>query len=91
MPGLIRAWLDYLLAGRGLSRNTAAAYEQDLQALLAFMEASELQPAAIDEEQILLFIAWLRGRGDGSRSLARRLSALRGFFAWCVDETLFID
>ena len=39
----------------------------------------------MDDEQLLLFVVWLRRRGDGKRTLARRLSCLRGFLGWCVD------
>lgn len=41
-----------------------------------------------DEQTLLLFIVWLRRRGDGHRTLARRLSCLRGFFGWCAEEKL---
>ena len=85
-PRLVWSWLDHLLAERGLSRNTAEAYGQDMQALGQFMDELGLGPGDINEEHIMLFSAWLRSRGDGSRSLARRLSCVRNFFAWCVEE-----
>jgi integrase/recombinase XerD len=92
------AWLDVLLAGRGLSPNTVAAYRQDLRALDAFL--AEWRPwekgegagaPQFDEEALLLFVVWLRRRGDGKRTLARRLSCLRGFFSWCAEEGLIQD
>lgn len=79
-------WLDTLLAVRGLSRHTVAAYGQDLDALSTFLEELELPLQRVDEEALMLFVVWLRKRGDGSRTLARRLSSLRTFFAWCVEE-----
>ncbi len=85
-PTLVWGWLDHLLAERGLSRNTVAAYQQDMQALAAFMDELQLSLEALTEEHLMLFSAWLRGRGDSSRSLARRLSCLRSFFSWCVEE-----
>ena len=85
-PALIWSWLDHLLAERGLSRNTVAAYGQDMQALGLFMDEQGLCLHDLGEEHIMLFSAWLRGRGDSSRSLARRLSCVRNFFAWCMDE-----
>jgi integrase/recombinase XerD len=90
-------WLDTLLAERGLSVHTVAAYRQDLQALDAFLvewlpesEKSQAKDAIpeLDEQALLLFVVWLRKRGDGKRTLARRLSCLRGFFAWCAEEKL---
>ena len=85
-------WLDELLASRGLSPMTVDSYRQDLAALADFTEESlgEGLPARtalsrLDDEQLLLFIVWLRQRGDGKRTLARRLSCLRGFLGWCSD------
>ena len=100
-------WLNTLLAERGLSPNTVAAYRQDLNALEEFCvqggisatcgETSEHAPKhgsgedaapAFDEQNLLLFIVWLRRKGDGPRTLARRLSSLRGFLGWCAEEKL---
>lgn len=88
------AWLDALLAQRGLSLHTVNAYRQDLQALNDFLEEwlapSESKNSTkfphIDDEMLLLFAVWLRRRGDGPRTLARRLSCLRGFFSWCMED-----
>lgn len=79
-------WLDGLLAERGLSRNTVSAYGQDLDALRDFLDELEMPLASLDDESLMLFIAWLRRRGDVNRTLARRLSSLRSFLAWCVEE-----
>ncbi len=80
------AWLDHLLAERTLSKNTVSSYKQDLEALDSFMSELELQLQDLDDENMMLFIAWLRGRGDSSRTLARRISGLRNFFAWCMED-----
>lgn len=42
----------------------------------------------IDEHTIFLHLAWLRKHGHTSRSLARHLSALRGFFAFALEEKI---
>jgi len=85
-------WLDELLAARGLSVHTVAAYRQDLQALCSFLEQCGVNPTETfwepDEDSLLLFVVWLRQRGDSHRTLARRLSCLRGFFIWCREEHL---
>lgn len=92
-----RVWLDTLLAERGLSVHTVEAYRQDLEALGAFLDEwtppqTEIPPASplavLDDEALLLFVVWLRRRGDGRRTLARRLSCLRGFFAWAAEQNL---
>ena len=83
---LASRWLDGLIAERGLSRNTVAAYRQDLDALRDFLDELETPLSGLDDENITLFIAWLRKRGDATRTLARRISSLRSFLAWCVER-----
>uniref|UniRef100_UPI00280AAD8D site-specific integrase n=1 Tax=uncultured Bilophila sp. TaxID=529385 RepID=UPI00280AAD8D len=83
---LASRWLDGLIAERGLSRNTVAAYKQDLDALRDFLDELETPLSGLDDENITLFIAWLRKRGDATRTLARRISSLRSFLAWCVER-----
>lgn len=85
-------WLDELLAVRGLSPMTVDSYRQDIASLSSFLEESGLGDCTakqalsrLDDEQLLFFVVWLRRRGDGKRTLARRLSCLRGFLGWCVD------
>lgn len=89
------AWLDQLLASRGLSLMTVSSYRQDIAALAEFFEESggaqgsaRQMLASLDDEEMLLFIVWLRRRGDSKRTLARRLSCLRGFLGWCVERDL---
>ncbi len=86
-------WLDELLSIKGLSPMTVSSYRQDIAVLSSFFEEStggastdaEDALQSFDDEQILLFIVWLRTRGDSKRTLARRLSCLRGFLHWCED------
>lgn len=93
------AWLDVLLTERGLSPHTVSAYRQDLDALSVFLDEwgagaqtdGSLLPEDPEGDVLPLFVAWLRRRGDGRRTLARRLSCLRGFFGWCADEGLTRD
>lgn len=81
---LLASWQDELLAGRGLSPRTTASYAEDLASLERFeqeLESSGASAWRMNEEEIFLFMAWLRSRGAAARTLARRLSALRSFFA----------
>jgi len=101
---LVAAWLDHLLAGRGLSTNTVAAYRQDMRSFHNFLEElSNARPDLatldnVDEHTLFLYLAWLRKCGHAGRSLARHVSSLRGFFAHAFEEravrnnpTLFLD
>jgi len=91
---LVSAWLDHLLAERGLSRNTVAAYTQDMRNFYAFLEEIHDEGPdlasldKLDEHTLFLYLAWLRKRGHAGRSLARHLSSLRGFFAYALEESI---
>lgn len=84
---LIDRFLDAQWLEKGLSQNTLAAYRRDLQLL-----AGELAPRGhtllqVDKADVS---ACLAGRGN-SRSMARLLSCLRGFYGWLVREGRLAD
>ena len=91
LSNLLPPWRDYLLAQRGLSPRTVESYGQDLESFFLFEEelgqSGGLENGP-DEQEIFLYLAWLRARKNAGRTLARRLSALRGFFEYTVEEGL---
>ena len=84
-------WLGWQAAGRGASPATVAAYGRDVRGFLAFLtghlgEAPTVAGlAGIGTGELRAWMAWERGRGLSSRSLARRLSAVKGFFRWLAE------
>ena len=86
---LLPQWCDHLLAERGLAVRTVEAYRQDLENFFLFQEELALSggrlPATPDEQEIFLDLSWLRAHQNTGRTLARRLSALRAFFAFALD------
>lgn len=82
-------WLDHLLAERGLSPHTAAAYGQDIASFLQFLE-SRAENADISlelgEQELFYYLAWLRSKGHSGRTLSRHLSSLRGLFGYATLE-----
>ena len=83
----IDGYLDHLAGQRQLAALTRSAYRRDLLELLALATAGEPQAslAAIDHFRIRKFAATLHGRGLNARSIARKLSAWRGFFDWLAQ------
>ncbi|MDR3176046.1 MAG: site-specific tyrosine recombinase XerD [Desulfovibrio sp.] len=85
-------YLENLLVQKGLSENTLSAYSADLGDFLSFLRdrlpgcADDELLRAVDEQILFLYVVFVRKRGLGGRSLARRLSALRGFFAFAREE-----
>lgn len=85
-------WLDGLSALGGASGNTRRAYAADVGRYLAFLAehrggAEGLGPLARPEPADLrAFMASERARGVSARSLARALSAVRGFHRWLAER-----
>ena len=63
---------------RRLSRNTVAAYHSDLADFFAF-SADRFPKKADGREQVLTYLQHCRERGLNSRSIGRRLAALRAY------------
>lgn len=88
---LLARWQTHL-AARGLAPLTREAYASDIGGLLGFLAdhlGGASSAAALSRLTIGDFRAWMaveRGRGRGSRSLARAVSAVRGFFAWAEEH-----
>ncbi len=82
-----RDYLSYLTHERRLSANTAAAYQRDIDALIALAGASPLGELQI--HQIRRYAAQLHARGLDGRSIARMLSAWRGFYHYLVRDCAF--
>jgi len=80
----VAAWLAELAEQRRLSPHTISNYRRDLQKLL--VAAADLPLAQLHGQQVRRFIAQMHGQGLGGRSLARVLSAWRGFFAWLGER-----
>jgi len=75
-------YLDFLRHERRLAAHTLAAYSRD-GALLEKLSAGR-DPRELGAADIRRFVASLHGGGLAPRSLARLLSAWRGFFDWLV-------
>ncbi len=76
----VDAWLAELAEQRRQSPHTVSNYRRDLRRLLDL--AGEMPLAQIQVHHIRRFVAQLHGQGLSGRSLARLLSAWRGFFNW---------
>jgi integrase/recombinase XerC len=85
---LVADYLGGLRTQRKLSPHTIAAYGRDLAELETFVAAlpADTALASITHFHIRKFAAQLHARGLNARSIARKLSAWRGFFDWLADH-----
>ncbi len=85
----VQAFLSYLQVERRMSAHTLDAYQRDLAALSQWCEAHEVaDPRALQGEQLREFIASEHRRGLSAKSLQRRLSACRSFYAWLLKNNV---
>ncbi len=80
----LNAYLQHLTFERGLSALTLKNYARDihlLESLLGDTDLAQVQSAAIRR-----FIASLHSRGLSGKSIARALSAWRGYFDYLVQQ-----
>ncbi len=84
---LLEQYFAFLSVEKGLRPNSLEAYRRDLVDFFSFLEEKNRRPddPTIDG-QITLFMVSLHDKGLGSRSIARKASALRGFFRFLVRE-----
>jgi integrase/recombinase XerC len=80
----VAKYLAELAEQRRLSPHTVSNYRRDLGKLI--LAAAEAPLASLQVHQIRRFVAQLHAQGLSGRSLARTLSAWRGFFAWLGER-----
>src|SRR5258707_11067422 len=88
---LINLFLDMLAAEEGAGENKLDAYRRDLTDFSEFIAASGQGFAGVETQALRDYLADLDGRGFKSSSVARRLSAMRHFFRFLLNERICGD
>lgn len=84
----LEGWLAHEKSIGGAAENTLSAYRRDVAGFLGFLTAHTGGPVglsalrAVGLGDMRAWMAHERGRGVAARSLARALSAVKGFFRW---------
>lgn len=81
---LLEAFDRHLRAVRRASEHTARAYASDLRQLFAYLEERGVTPDAARPADVRAFLSSRFGVNE-PRSMARKLSAARAFYAWRVS------
>ena len=81
---LLRGYLSHLANERRLAEHTVRNYARDAGTLIELAGAMPLD--GIDLAHVRRFVAQLHGRGLDGRSLARMLSAWRGFYRYLARD-----
>lgn len=81
---LLRDYQDYLRIEKGLRPLTCEAYDSDLKTFAEFIEGRHGVLITAAQHDVAAFLEHLRAHGIDSRSIARKLSCLRGFYKWLL-------
>ncbi len=88
----LKDYISYLRLNRNTSPHTVRAYESDVSQYLSWIatdrgrKASTLTPADLDLSTVRLYLAELNRLGHARSSVARKLSAVRGFVRYLRRE-----
>jgi len=91
---ILSAFERYLRYERQLSENSIQAYLQDTHDLFAFLEDEDKTMLTLSYDDIMEFIIRLYEKGLSPRSIARKISGIRGLFLfmarmeWIQDNPL---
>jgi integrase/recombinase XerC len=80
-------FLAHLTHERRLAANTIAGYERDIETLIQLADTNALDKLQV--HQIRRYVAQLHARGLDGRSIARMLSAWRGFYRYLARDRGF--
>lgn len=87
----IDSFLEMLSAERGLAQNSLLAYRNDLADFSGFLTGRNENPETIGTDALRLYMQGLSDDGMTASTAARRLSALRQFFKFLVQENIRKD
>jgi integrase/recombinase XerC len=86
----VKEYLDVLTHQRQLSPHTVTAYRKDLGDLSEFLTdylgSPDWEWSSVDRLTLRSFMGWCLRRGLSRRTIARKLSAVRGFFRFLHQE-----
>ncbi|HOZ78134.1 MAG TPA: tyrosine-type recombinase/integrase [Ferruginibacter sp.] len=87
-PHVIQSFLDYLKFQKRYSRHTVISYQNDLTSFFDFLfsQFGEMQLSEISASLIRSWLAGLKEKGMESRSINRKISALKSFFKFQLKE-----
>lgn len=95
MPGVnsidefIDQYINYLIVEKGLADTTIESYSSDLKNFVSFLKSCRINVIAESDTTVILkYLILLRNEGLSTRSRARHLVTLRGFFKFLIQEKI---
>ena len=94
MKESVEKFLNYTTVERGLSRNTVAAYSNDLYQFVEFLEGQNPNSRdadgwkRVDPQAIASYVLQLHERGYSDTTRARKVASVRSLFGFLLEENL---
>jgi integrase/recombinase XerD len=82
----VREFVAYLRVEKGMRPATCEAYRRDLEQFAEHVEGRDGLLMTATQADVSGFMEGMRGHGVESRSIARKLSCLRGFYRWLLMD-----
>jgi len=86
---LLEKYIDSLWLEKGLSRNTLESYQRDLEAFRQWLDDRAIM--SVRREDLMRYLSDRMAKGIKSRSTARALSCLRGFYRYLLRENMITE
>jgi integrase/recombinase XerD len=83
---MLREYMTHLRVEKGLRPLSCEAYLRDLEMFAEFLEGGNKTFLTAEQGDVSGFMQHLREHGVQSRSIARKLSCVRGFYKWLLIE-----
>lgn len=89
MKNLLIQFLNYLQIEKGLAKNTIESYRTDIEQFLDFLNGKKIFDINnVNSEILIQYITHIKRLGLSSRSIARKITALRMFFKYLMIDRI---
>ena len=82
------AFLEYIEKKKKASRNTLAAYRQDLNGFGHYLEEKGMTLEKATNTQVVAYIMLLKKEGKSRATVNRKLASLRAFYRYLIGQGL---
>lgn len=87
----ISNFIEMIVIERGLAKNTATSYKNDLDRLNEFCKKKSLNIVKLDEKKLEDYLSKFINQGFEKTSLARKISTYTQFFDFLIEEKLIAN
>ena len=87
----ISNFIEMIVIERGLAKNTATSYKNDLDQLNEFCKKKSLNIVKLDENKLEDYLSKFINQGFEKTSLARKISTYTQFFDFLIEEKLIAN